>query len=83
MRYLITIAELITMGVWGTSLGNGPPAPVGVDFIFMITSMPTTTLDLIASESGLREAANTNGSEADGADERGGDDEAEGRSIHA
>ena len=42
--YFTKVAELIRIGVVGTFSGNGPPAPVDVDLIFVMTSMPLTIL---------------------------------------
>ena len=42
--YFTSVAELMMTGVFGTSDGNGPPAPVGVALMLLTTSMPLTTL---------------------------------------
>jgi hypothetical protein len=42
--YLISVALVMTTAVLGTSLGKGPPGPVGVALILWTTSMPLTTL---------------------------------------
>ena len=39
-----SVIDSMTTGWRGTSLGNGPPAPVGVLAILVTTSMPRTTL---------------------------------------
>ena len=42
--HLSSVADWMTTGVWGTSEGKGPPGPVGVSLMRLITSMPLTTL---------------------------------------
>ena len=42
--YLMMKAEEMVTAVLGTSLGKGPEAPVGMDFILSTTSMPAMTL---------------------------------------
>ena len=41
--YLISVARVMTTAVLGTSLGKGPPGPVGVTLILLMMSMPLTT----------------------------------------